>query len=57
MYKINKNGCPDGWAYVQDYMGNKCYYGPVRECKLFIQAMTEAIIERWDSLVTDSDSD
>ena len=57
MYHIIRNNCPDGWAYVQDYQGNKCYYGPIRECELFIEAMKESIIERWDSLVTDSDSD
>jgi len=39
MYRIDKAGCPKGWAYVVDYMGNRCYYGPIADCKEFIKAM------------------
>ena len=39
MYRIEKDGCPKGWAYVVDYMGNRCYYGPIADCKEFIKAM------------------
>ena len=39
MYRIEKAGCPKGWAYVVDYMGNRCYYGSIADCKEFIKAM------------------
>ena len=38
-YTLIKDGCPDGYAYVRDYMGNKCYYGTVDDCKAFIERM------------------
>lgn len=31
--------CPEGYAYVRDYMGNLCYYGSVEACKEFIKHM------------------
>lgn len=36
MYKIVKDKCQSGFAYVIDYQGNKCYYGRVKECEDFI---------------------
>lgn len=39
MYTIIKNGCASGYAFVRDYLGNKCYFGPVDECKKFIAHM------------------
>lgn len=39
MYTIVKEGCPKGWAFVRDYMGNLVYYGPIADCKEFIKAM------------------
>lgn len=39
MYTIIKTGCPKGWAYVRDYMGNLVYYGRIEECKTFISEM------------------
>ena len=39
MYKIIKDKCPSGYAYAVDYLGNKCYFGPVNECKKFIAYM------------------
>ena len=32
MYRIDKTGCPSGYAYVVDYMGNRVYYGTEAEC-------------------------
>lgn len=31
-YQMVTVGCPKGYAYVQDYMGNKIYYGTLEEC-------------------------
>lgn len=39
MYRIDKAGCPKGWAYVVDYMGNRCYYGSIKDCEEFIRRM------------------
>ena len=39
MYQIVKNGCPKGYAFVRDYMGNKCFYGTIEDCKEFIRVM------------------
>ena len=41
MYTIIKTGCPKGWAYVRDYMGNLVYYGRIEDCKQFISEMEE----------------
>ncbi|MBO7731062.1 MAG: hypothetical protein J6S67_00865 [Methanobrevibacter sp.] len=32
MFEIITNGCPDGYGFVRDYMGNKVFYGTVEEC-------------------------
>lgn len=42
-YQIIDNGCPDGFAFVRDYMGNKCFYGTMEKCKEYI-VMMEVII-------------
>lgn len=39
MFTIIKDGCPKGYGYVRDYMGNLCYYGSIKECLAFIKAM------------------
>ena len=39
MYTIVKNGCPSGYAFVRDYLGNKMYYGTIKDCKEFIKNM------------------
>lgn len=39
MYNIIKAGCPSGYAYVKDHYGNKCFYGPIKECNRFISYM------------------
>lgn len=41
MYTIVKNGCPSGYAFVRDYMGNKMFYGTIKDCKEFINRMEE----------------
>ena len=41
MYKLIKDGCPNGYGYVQDYMGNKVYYGPVKACKDCIRELNK----------------
>lgn len=58
IYSIVKNGCPSGYAYVKDYFGNMCYYGPIAECKKFIEYMwleymkrQQAIKETWDMMI------
>lgn len=38
-YEIITNGCRKGYAFVRDYMGNKCYYGTMKQCKQFINDM------------------
>ena len=38
-YEIVKNGCKKGYAFVRDYMGNKCYYGTLKQCYQFIEDM------------------
>ena len=38
-YEIVSNGCAKGFAFVRDYMGNKCYYGTIQECITFINDM------------------
>lgn len=43
MYTIVKNGCPSGYAFVRDYMGNKAFYGTIKECKQFIESMTQEL--------------
>ena len=43
MYKIVKTDCPKGYAYVCDYMGNKCYYGRIADCQKFIDHMEKEI--------------
>lgn len=39
MYNIIKAGCPSGYAYVKDHYGNKCFYGPIKECQQYIKYM------------------
>ena len=38
-YEIITNGCCKGYAFVRDYMGNKCYYGTMKQCIQFIDDM------------------
>lgn len=38
-YEIVTNGCKKGYAFVRDYMGNKCFYGQLEECYQFINDM------------------
>ena len=56
MYRIDKAECPKGYSYVVDYMGNKCFYGTIKECKTFIEIMTapdpQKIRREWGELVT-----
>lgn len=42
MYEIVTNGCPDGYGFVRDYMGNKVYYGTLSECHSCIITLMEA---------------
>lgn len=35
--------CPEGFAYVQDYQGNLCYYGSVSDCQKFIEEVEEEL--------------
>lgn len=58
IYSIVKTGCPSGYAYVKDFNGNMCYYGPVVECKKFIEYIwgeymkqQRAIRETWDMVI------
>ena len=44
MYHIEKKDCPKGYAYVVDYMGNKCFYGSIADCKQFIQSMEKEVV-------------
>ena len=32
MYQLITTGCPSGYGFVRDYMGNKIFYGPISEC-------------------------
>ena len=38
-YQLDRAGCPKGYAYVRDYMGNRVYYGPISDCIEFINIM------------------
>lgn len=40
MYTLVTKDCPSGYAYVQDYQGNKIYFGPVEACKKCISHLT-----------------
>lgn len=40
MYRIITTGCSQGNGFVRDHLGNKCYYGTIKECQQFIKAMT-----------------
>lgn len=58
VYSIVKTDCPSGYAYVKDFKGNMCYYGPVAECKKFIEYIwgeymkqQRAIRETWDMMI------
>lgn len=31
-YQLITNGCPSGYGFVRDYMGNKVFYGTIEEC-------------------------
>lgn len=42
-YQIVTNGCPKGYGFVRDYMGNKCYYGTLEQCEEFIQIMEKEL--------------
>lgn len=60
IYSIVKTGCPSGYAYVKDFNGNMCYYGPVAECKKFIEyiwleymKLQQSIRETWDMIKED----
>ena len=37
MFTLVTAGCPKGWAFVRDYMGNLVYYGSIEDCKAFIE--------------------
>ena len=39
MYRILKDEENKGFGYVVDYMGNKWYYGRIKECRLIIKEM------------------
>ena len=41
MYQIITNGCPKGWGFVRDYMGNKIFYGTIKECMRCIDILME----------------
>ena len=41
MYQIIETGCTQGHAFVRDHLGNKCYYGSIKDCQQFIKAMTK----------------
>ena len=43
MYQMISNGCPSGYAFVRDWLGNKCYYGPVKECRAYIRFMEKEL--------------
>lgn len=38
-YQLDRVGCPKGYSYVRDYMGNRVYYGPISDCLEFITIM------------------
>lgn len=50
MYKIIRTGCESGYAFVRDHMGNKCYYGTVKDCEKFIKAMTREYLRYVNSI-------
>lgn len=39
MFTIITNGCPSGFGFVRDHLGNKSYYGTIDECKKYIKSM------------------
>ena len=42
-YEIVSNGCKKGYAFVRDYLGNKCYYGTMKQCVKFIDDMMKVL--------------
>lgn len=40
MFQLLTTGCPAGYGFVRDYMGNKVYYGTVKECKQCIRILS-----------------
>lgn len=40
MFSLLTVDCPDGFAYVKDYQGNKIFYGRLEECKKCIKDLT-----------------
>lgn len=61
MFTMIKSGCPSGYAYVRDFCGNLCYYGPVAECKKYIEymvleahKMTQAIVKAWEGMLNEN---
>ena len=41
MYTIVKDEFRKGFGYVKDYIGNTWFYGTIKECKEFINQITE----------------
>lgn len=39
MFVLVTNGCPSGYGFVRDHLGNKSYYGPISDCKQYIKSM------------------
>ena len=50
-YEIVTNGCKKGWAFVRDYMGNKCFYGQLEECYQFINDMMGYEVCRYEKQI------
>ena len=50
LYRIEKNNCPSGYAYVMDFKNNRIYYGPLEACKQFINDMERAHIGTYKEL-------
>ena len=51
MFTLVTAGCPKGWAFVRDYMGNLVYYGSIDDCHHFMKAITEELLKGWENLV------
>ena len=57
-YQIYKtDDCPNGWAYVRDYQGNKVFYGEIEACNQFINDVTGFILNAAKEAVNDGDTD
>lgn len=57
MYQIIETGCSQGYAFVRDHLGNKCYYGSIKDCQQFIRAMTKEYQRYINSLRRRSEND